>query len=752
MTNEINKLYEFGEFRLDTKERVLFRQDETIILAAKVFDTLETLVKKQGSIVSKNDLMEEIWSDSFVEEGNLTQNIYLLRQTLGKEFIETVPRRGYRFTAPVKVSSIEHKKTVNSDIDKGFIVATKTKTHIIEEEETSLENTNQNTTLTKTQKSTFSGWKKWFAVTIATALIFAVAFWGYKSFQNQQTGNSPRILANIEFDKLTNTGYAFSPTISPDGKFMAYIKRDFSGQTLQLKDTESGNDVELQIENDVRPQYLKFSPIGNKIYFRSSGRLESPRKIYEISYFGGRAKLVAENVWGHFSISPNGKQVAFYRSEPTKNKQYLVVKNLENGEEKEFAERVLPKGLFMLVAPAWSANEKKIAFVPVQEKSNRSEIVFVDLETGKEELIKTDLIYIRQIVFLPDDQNLILVARDKFFQIFKLNYTNGSFTRITNDLSNYRNLSITSDGKKIVTQQRKINSNAWLIPDADLNNAKPLTENGYYGLYDLAFTKNNDLVFDARGKINRNLEFIKTDSKNTLVLSRDENTNNNHSPTSDKKGNIYFVSDQSGSLNIWRVRSDGTNLKQITFGKKGELNIAPSVSLDDEWLYFIKKSGETNTIWKTSLLEENKTEKIFEAKDFSFGRFLSISPDGNWLAFHYMKANQTGDNQNEDNSRKTKFGFLNLSDKEEIKTFEITTNRIIIRWTNGGKAFDYYQSSQAEGKIWRQDFSDNPSPPRLVFQLPQARILHFDWSPDEKDLVIIKSTTRSDAVLLQLAK
>lgn len=73
MSNESNTLYQFGEFRLDTKERVLIRANETIILAPKVFDTLEVLVKNDGKIVSKDDLMNEIWEDSFVEEGNLTQ-------------------------------------------------------------------------------------------------------------------------------------------------------------------------------------------------------------------------------------------------------------------------------------------------------------------------------------------------------------------------------------------------------------------------------------------------------------------------------------------------------------------------------------------------------------------------------------------------------------------------------------------------------------------------------------------------------
>ena len=115
MSKKTNNFYDFGNFRIDAKERVLTVNQEIIPLAPKVFDTLFSIVKRQGSIISKEELMDEVWADSFVEEGNLTQNIYTLRQTFGKEneFIETVPRRGYRFTEPVKVVSQDEVRESN---------------------------------------------------------------------------------------------------------------------------------------------------------------------------------------------------------------------------------------------------------------------------------------------------------------------------------------------------------------------------------------------------------------------------------------------------------------------------------------------------------------------------------------------------------------------------------------------------------------------------------------------------------------
>lgn len=99
------KQYEFGRFRVDVTERLLFDGATTISLPPKIFDTLLLLVENRGRALAKEEMMNQIWSDSFVEENNLAQNISVLRKTLGDDsnFIETVPKRGYRFVAPVQI-------------------------------------------------------------------------------------------------------------------------------------------------------------------------------------------------------------------------------------------------------------------------------------------------------------------------------------------------------------------------------------------------------------------------------------------------------------------------------------------------------------------------------------------------------------------------------------------------------------------------------------------------------------------------
>ncbi len=120
MSEQESHFYEFGRFRLDAYERVLLRDRDPVPLTPKVFDILLFLVERGGHIVEKDDLMKRVWPDTFVEDGNLTQNVSLLRKALGEnpgspQFIETVARRGYRFVATVRaggdqgVDGLEHQ-------------------------------------------------------------------------------------------------------------------------------------------------------------------------------------------------------------------------------------------------------------------------------------------------------------------------------------------------------------------------------------------------------------------------------------------------------------------------------------------------------------------------------------------------------------------------------------------------------------------------------------------------------------------
>ncbi len=115
MSNKGKHLYEFGPFRLDAEKRVLLRGQELLPLQMKAFETLLMLVRNSEQVVLKDDLLKTVWPDTFVEESNLTQNIFVLRKTLGDEaaerrYIVTVPGRGYRFAQKVRTVPDEEEK------------------------------------------------------------------------------------------------------------------------------------------------------------------------------------------------------------------------------------------------------------------------------------------------------------------------------------------------------------------------------------------------------------------------------------------------------------------------------------------------------------------------------------------------------------------------------------------------------------------------------------------------------------------
>ncbi|PYQ61724.1 MAG: hypothetical protein DMF58_03805, partial [Acidobacteria bacterium] len=96
------RAYDFGRFRLDADAHLLYRDEKRVQLTPKAVDVLLTLVEHKGTPVTREELMMKVWSDAAVEEGTLSSHISLLRKTLGQGFIETIPKRGYRFAAEVK--------------------------------------------------------------------------------------------------------------------------------------------------------------------------------------------------------------------------------------------------------------------------------------------------------------------------------------------------------------------------------------------------------------------------------------------------------------------------------------------------------------------------------------------------------------------------------------------------------------------------------------------------------------------------
>src|ERR1700686_477543 len=131
VSRDTPQLYEFGPFRLEPAERKLLRGNEVVVLTPKAFDTLVVLVRNSGHLLEKEELIRMLLPDTFVDEGNLSNNIFLLRKALGEDppYIETVPKRGYRFVGAVRqlpldtpshLEKLPERRPSGSETGRGF--------------------------------------------------------------------------------------------------------------------------------------------------------------------------------------------------------------------------------------------------------------------------------------------------------------------------------------------------------------------------------------------------------------------------------------------------------------------------------------------------------------------------------------------------------------------------------------------------------------------------------------------------------
>ena len=197
MSSQPRHLYEFGPFLLDPAERTLLRDGQRVHLRPKVFDMLLVFVEHSGCLVAKEQLMQTIWPDQFVEEGNINKNVSMLREALGESpttprYIETEPRRGYRFVADVR--------TVNGVNPAELVVQTRTRASFVVEEEDS-----EDEPPTASRNSEHRFLNKAAVVVVATMLLAAVGYF-YFARNSPSTNNNEFIdsIAVLPFANVTN--------------------------------------------------------------------------------------------------------------------------------------------------------------------------------------------------------------------------------------------------------------------------------------------------------------------------------------------------------------------------------------------------------------------------------------------------------------------------------------------------------------------------------------------------------------------
>jgi DNA-binding winged helix-turn-helix (wHTH) protein/Tol biopolymer transport system component len=721
-------LYEFGNFRLDADTDTLWQEDQLISLSPKAFELLKLLVINQGNIVSKDEIFETVWADTFVEDGVLTQNIYTLRNALGKDengnhLIENIARRGYRISIPVQI--LDEKP----------------------EEESTVKFTPKHKIITEdSMVVTFNKRKYLIGIVLSVVLLSILGFIFNKLTQKpkEEIPSLDRSIKKLDFRRLTDKGNVNFLHISPDGNWLAYS----TTTEIFLKDLKSNSEVGLKIENFENFGFLQFSKDGTSIYFRSPEASFVPGNIYQTSRLGGSAKMVAENVWSGFSFSPDGKKLSFIREKPAENKQILIVKDLETGIETEFTIKTPPLEFYPRNFPAWSPDSKKIASVLITRTEHFAGLIVTDIETGKDEEIKTeDFQNVEQVVWSAEGESFIASASDgKNFQLWRIVYPSGKASRITNDLNDYLGISISADGKNLLARERKYFSNIWIGDGKNIDGFQQLTQ-GFArneGLKGLAWIENDKIVYTANYEKLRdwNLWVINIADNSRQQITTDSETQNEY-PAVSPDGSLIFYSSNKGELaNISRIGVSGENPTQITF-YENESELFPQTSPEGNWIYYIKKGKNSSSIWRKSLIDE-KEEKLTEESDLSPANFLALSPDGKYLAFQ----NATKITSNEESKGIFNVCVISTENTKEKSFYNLHLTQPFAYFSKDGKALEFIKNSPEGSDIFRQEL-DNNTKPKSIVSLKKEWIFKHAWSKNGEKLAISRGNLIRDAVVLK---
>ena len=419
-----------------------------------------------------------------------------------------------------------------------------------------------------------------------------------------------------------------------------------------------------------------------------------------------------------------------------------MIRGIESGEEEIVSTPLNDTQNRFRAAPVFSPDQKLIAFV--DPKKNNPNLAVVNIETNQVKRIKTDPLSISGVVWNPDGKSLYFKSArpGKSYQIWNVSYPDGETTRVTSDSDSYRNLNIANDGT-ISVDRLNMYSNLWLVPDADIKNARQIThgENGIRGLITAEFIPTGEILFNARDKDGAGIRVFNPVS-NTIKPLTDKKLRTDHYFSYAKEKRLLFFEFKN---RIWQRNFDGSEEKQINLGEATQI-LQPAVSHDEKWLYYVQRENDTTSIWK-SPVEGGSGELVFMAKDFSPDTFLSASPDGKYLAFDYVKAEKIGD-KNRDSTNVRKFGFLDLRAKK-VRVIEVPAYNPVLRWANGGKSFDFSSFTKAGTAILRKDI-DSDGEPAKIFEVEDEIIFRFDWSPDGKDLVIGRGNLSLNVAILRV--
>jgi serine/threonine protein kinase/WD40 repeat protein len=581
--------------------------------------------------------------------------------------------------------------------------------------------------------------KRWLMIG-AGFLVLALA--AFVVFQFAFKGKSSKVLnaafsQNTKTIKLTNTGKSVGAVISPDGKLVAYCLLDAGQQTLLVRQTATAGNVTVVAPDDGIFTGLAFSPDSNFLYYSKRKPDSFRAMLYKVPSLGGTPPVqLLDDVDSFVSFSPDGKRFAFIRNIPNQGESLLLVVNADGSNEQTLAKH--SRGEFFRVV-TWSPDGKTIASCSSKlEGGVHVELIAVQVADGSEKNIGSQRwAVITGLGWLADGSGLMVSGLERGLnatklQLWQIAYPDGKARRITDGLTTYTGISLTSDGNSLVTLQANVITQLWIVPSGDGSKAKQITT-GSIGYNNLSWTADGKIVCTSDESGTADIWSMDAEGKNKKQLTSNMALNVYPSVSSDGRY-IVFDSNRGGNasiFNIWRMNLDGSNPKQLT---QGEGEFYPTISPDGKWVVYATmiEAGKP-TLWKIS---SDGGEAVQLTKNISV--WPTISPDGKFVACQYYDEQQTS---------APKIAILPMEGGQPVKIFNMPVPQTRFSWSFDGKGILYVDNKGGVSNIWMQPIAGGQ--PKQLTQFQTDSIYGYAWSRDGKQIICSRGNETTDVILIR---